>query len=850
MRLLRLLSWPYVRQHAVRTVLTTAGIMIGVAVFVAMHTANGAVLMMFQDTLDRIAGTTELQITAGEAGFDEEVLERVQSLPAVRVAAPVIEAVVGTRLPGQGNLLILGVDMTGDRSLREYDLAAGDDAMLDDPLVFLARPDSIMISTAFAERNALRLDSRVPLDTIDGPRDFIVRGILRPGGMSRAFGGNLAVMDIYAAQHVFGRGRKFDRIDLALVQGADQSRTQAALQALLGSGYEVQSPSTRGQGFQSLMRIYRFMLHFSSAFALIVGMFLIYNAFAIAVTQRRGEIGLLRALGATRAQVWRLFLTESLVLAIVGSVLGVLVGHAAAGAVARGTAGLLQGVYGLAGSEVQVARSPGVALVAIAIGMITSALAAVLPARNAARIDPIKALQKGRRQVLGAGSSRGRLIAAAVLGGLGVVWLGATDSLRMFYLGYLCVLLAALLVTPALALWLMRAIRPIMRGLRPVEGALAADSLIAAPTRTSATVAALMLSLALVIGLAGTARGSYARISEWMNTALNPDLFVTSSPSLTERTYKFPDAMTAELEAIPGIAEVQRQRTARIQMGDGRVLLMAAELGKIARRSPRQAVHGNLDEMFRLASAGRGVIASENFAALRHVRLGDTIDLPSPTGLLRLPLVGVIREYSDQQGALFIDRTVFAERWRDDTVDFFRVYLQPGASAAAAKDAILARFTGNRRIFVLSNDEVRRYVTGLTDQWFAMTWAQTAIAILVAVLGIVNSLTVSVADRRREFGVLRALGGSRSQVRWTIWMEAIGIGLVSVLLGLAVGAVHLFCMLEMASRDFPGLRFDYLYPYGVAAALFPVMLLTALVGALLPAEAAARGSLVQALEYE
>ena len=420
MRLLRLLSWPYVRQHTTRTILTTMGIVIGVAVFVAMHTANRAVLAMFQDTLDRIAGATELQITAGEPGFDEEVLERVQSLAEVRVAAPVIEAVVGTRLAGQGNLLILGVDMTGDRSLREYDLAAGDEAMLDDPLVFLAQPDSIMISAPFAERNGLRLGSRVPLDTIDGPKDFIVRGILRAGGMSQAFGGNLAVMDIYAAQHVFGRGRKFDRIDLALVPGADLARTQAALQTMLGSGFEVQSPATRGQGFESLVRIYRFMLHFSSAFALIVGMFLIYNAFAIAVTQRRGEIGLLRALGATRGQVWRLFLTESVALAVVGSVIGVFAGQAAAGVVARGTARLLQGVYGLAGSAACRSRDRRASpLIAIAIGLATSALAAALPARNAARVDPIKALQKGRRQVLGAGSSRGRTIAAAVLGAAG-----------------------------------------------------------------------------------------------------------------------------------------------------------------------------------------------------------------------------------------------------------------------------------------------------------------------------------------------------------------------------------------------------------------------------------------------
>ena len=850
MRLLRLLSWPYVRQHTTRTILTTMGIVIGVAVFVAMHTANRAVLAMFQDTLGRIAGATELQITAGEAGFDEEVLERVQSLAEVRVAAPVIEAVVGTRLAGQGNLLILGVDMTGDRSLREYDLAEGDEAMLDDPLVFLAQPDSLMIGAAFAERNGLRLGSRVPLDTIDGPKDFVVRGILRAGGMSQAFGGNLAVMDIYAAQHVFGRGRKFDRIDMALVPGADPARTQAALQTMLGAGFEVQSPATRGQGFESLVRVYRFMLHFSSAFALIVGMFLIYNAFAIAVTQRRGEIGLLRALGATRGQVWRLFLTESVVLALAGSVIGVFAGQAAAGIVARGAARLLQGVYGVAGSVVTVTRSSDVAILAVAIGIATSALAAALPARSAARIDPIKALQKGRRQVLGAGSSRGRTLAAVVAACAGAVFLLATGTLEMFYVGYLCVMAAALLVAPALTLWLTRAIRPLLRAIRPVEGALAADSLIAAPTRTSATVAALMLALALVIGLAGIARGSYARIGDWLNTALNPDLFVTSSQSLTERTYKFPDAMTADLEAVPGIAEVQRQRTTRIQMGNGRVMIIAAELAKVARRSPRQAVAGNLDEMFRLASAGRGAIASENFATLRHAHLGDMIDLPSPSGVLRLPLVGVIREYSDQTGALFIDRSVFTERWRDDTVDFFRVYLAPGASSTQVKEAILAKFAGNRRIFVLSNDEVRRYVMGLTNQWFTMTWAQTAIAILVAVLGIVNSLTVSVADRRREFGLLRALGGSRGQVRWTIWMEALAIGAVSVLLGLAVGAIHLYCMLELSSRDFPGLRFDYLYPYGVAILLFPVILVTALVGALLPAEAAARGSLTQALEYE
>src|SRR4051812_36123317 len=137
MTLLWLVSWPYFRKHILRTMLTTAGIVLGVAVFVGMHTANQSVLDAFSHTVDRIAGKTELQVTAGETGFNEDVLEKVQSASTVRVAVPVIEAVVDTHMAGQGNLLILGVDMTGDRSLRDYDLDSGDEAVIDDPLVFL-----------------------------------------------------------------------------------------------------------------------------------------------------------------------------------------------------------------------------------------------------------------------------------------------------------------------------------------------------------------------------------------------------------------------------------------------------------------------------------------------------------------------------------------------------------------------------------------------------------------------------------------------------------------------------------------------------------------------------------------
>src|SRR2546425_542883 len=146
MRLLALISWPYFRKHILRTMLTVAGIVLGVAVFVGMHTANDSVLYAFNRTLDRIAGKTELQLTAGETGFGEETLETVQSAKSVRVAVPVIEAIVDSQIAGEGSLLVLGVDMTGDRSLRDYDLESGDEAVIENPLVFLPHPDSIILT--------------------------------------------------------------------------------------------------------------------------------------------------------------------------------------------------------------------------------------------------------------------------------------------------------------------------------------------------------------------------------------------------------------------------------------------------------------------------------------------------------------------------------------------------------------------------------------------------------------------------------------------------------------------------------------------------------------------------------
>jgi putative ABC transport system permease protein len=844
--LLRLISWPYARKHLQRWLLTVAGIALGVAVFTGMHTANQSVLGAFSRTIDRIAGEAQLQVNAGEPGFDEDVLERIQALPEVRAAAAVLEATVST---ASGNVLILGVDMLGDRNLRNYDLEDTGDA-IDDPLVFLAQPDSLLVTKTFADKNGLQTGSRMPMRTMAGDQVFTVRGIMKPGGLAAAFGGDLAIMDIYAAQAFLGRGRKFDRIDLALQPDISIEAGAARIRATLGDGFEVEPPRSRGEHFEQTAKMYTVASNITSVFALVIGMFLIYNTFAVAVTQRRVEIGILRALGATRGQIQRVFLAESAIAGLFGSLLGAALGVLLAKAMSGYVGQMLTLAYGIAIGQEEVAVNPLLLAAAVAMGLITSLVAGVLPARAAAAVDPVRALQKGLYQTMGGRERASRNWMALAAASLSTAALVFSESRFIFYGGFVLAAVAAVLMSPYLCRLLAKAVRAPLSRILPVEGPLAADSLLQSPRRTSGTVAALMLSISLVIALGGLARASRSAIGDWMRVALNPDLFVTTAESVTAKTFVFPAALGDGLRKIAGVAEVQAVRSVRVNVKGSPVMLVAVDLEGIERRAKLPAIEGDEASMYQEAARGEAVLASEGFARLRGVKLGEVLEIPAPSGIQRFRVAGIVRDFSDQQGSLFLTRDAFVRAWNDDTVNLFRVYVEPGVSHIDVRRRILDEFGQTQRLFVLSNQEVRDFVERVTGQWFGLTYIQILVALLVAVLGIVNSLTVSIMERKRELGLLQAVGGLRGQVRRAVWTEALTIGAIGLVLGLAVGAATLAYAVAIAQRDLIGTDIGFAYPWQTALILLPAILAAAWIAALGPAESAIRGPLAEALEYE
>ncbi len=849
--LLRRVSITEFRRHLLRNFLTVMGIALGVAIFAAARSANSSLKASLRDTIERISGKAVLEVTAGQAGLPESTLEEVRAVTGVRAAVPVIEAVVRAKDASQGNVLILGVDMAGDSSMRDY-LIQGSEEIISDPLVFLAQPDSLLVSGDFAARNGLHDGSSLELTTALGSRVFTVRGVMTPAGVATAFGGNIAVMDIYSAQHVFARGRIFDRIDVAIDEGLKLDDVQPRIEARLGAGYKVEPPLRRGKQTESLMEAFSYGLFITSVIALTIGLFLIFNAFSVCVTERRTQIGILRALGVTRRQIQGLFLGESLLLGALGSAIGVLAGVLIGRGMMTVLAGVVEQTHGVHVHIDRLRADPFWTAAAFCMGTAASLIGAWLPARAAGRVDPALALQKGKYQQLFLGENRrrrraGLILLAASIGFGSTVWAKSTYAqIAVFF-----ALFASLaLLVPTFSHLLAGLLRRPMGRLFGTSGQLASDSLIQAPRRTSSTVSALMFSLTFVLVTGTFSVAVKASMMRWVDSSINPDLFVYASDSLTARNFQFPASVAAELQKVPGVRQVDSVRIITIDYNGKSPLLVSVEMDQYLRRSTPILEDGRVEDLLSGMPGRNGILISNNLARIQNLGKGDRIRLDTPTGLHEFEVVGVQADYTSDNGSIVIDRATYKRLWNDDRVDTFELMLAPGFDPGMVKMEIQRRFAGKRSVFVLTNQDMRSEILHIADQFFILQYVQLLVAILVAILGIVNSLMVSITERKREIGILRSLGGERRQVRRAILLEAVCIGLVAVALGICGGTIMGYYVVGSFSSAFNGWVFPYQFPVAIAVSLVPGVILVSIAAALYPSSLALRTPLVESLAYE
>jgi putative ABC transport system permease protein len=840
------------RAHRIRVTLTTLGIALGVAVFFAIRIGNATLLDSLRATVEKLAGKATLQITAGESGFSEKLLDTVRATPGVQLAEPVIETMVETSFADEGTLLVLGVDTAGDHELRDYQFDRTQTEIAD-PLVFLAQPDSILLSRAFADRHGLKVGDKFPLFASDGKKEFTVQGMFKPVGVGELFGGNIAVMDVYSAQVVFHRGRKFDRIDLMNAVGVPVEVVQERLRAQLPPGVEVDRPEVRSQALENTVTAMRVGILITSFVALLVGVYIIFNSFTIAVNQRWKEIGILRAVGVEQGNVSRMFLCEALLMGVIGSLVGIAGGFVLASAANRVMRGMVAAVYGVVSTAAPPRLHLDECAIAFALGVAASMIGAWFPARGAACLDPALALHnieaRHRDSVLGWRRTGGGVLLIAAGSAL-VLWTPSRLGLPIQFAFAAIVLLGLTIVLPKLVLWSARALRPILNWVGGSEGALAVDAMIQTPRRSAATVGALMVGLMFVFSTASYIQSYRRMIDRWMNQVLNADIFVATSEMLRSTSYHFTENLGREIAALPGVERVENVRFTAIPYRGDTAAVNAIEMDGFLIRSQNAIEGANSRTVYDRLTRGEGVLVSRNFALRWGMGVGNQLRLESPTGTLELPILGFLDDYRSEKGTIFIDRALYKKYWVDDAVDFIHVDLNPGVDQLVMKKQIERLTASSFHAFVYTNAEFKRWISSLVDQFFTLNYMQLVVAVTIAILGIVNTLLISVSERRREIGIVRAIGGLRSQIRKLVLLEAVAVAIVGVIVGSVAGILNTVFMSHTVSKVLAGYSVPFYFPWEFVLLSVPVVTAVSLAAGWWPARNAACMQVIEAIGYE
>jgi putative ABC transport system permease protein len=866
LRLLGLIGFTHLREHPIRIIVTAIGISLGVALSVAIRSANDEVLKSFQEAVAQVAGRATLQVSAGEAGVDEQVITDLRRHPSVLLASPVVHQAVQVGAgPHAGRAFqVLGLDLLEAVTLKDFSIAdPGEEEASLEPLlelnaVFLGRRLAADLNVTVGQRLEVLVGThRYPL---------VVRGLITGSGQ-RSVWQQLAVMDIAAAQMVFGAVGRLDRIELVTDPKEPIADTVAALQGLLPSRLTVARPAQRNEQIERLLRAMRVNLATLGAVGLLIGLLLIYNTVSFAVVQRRPEIGMFRALGMTRRTVVCLFLAEAALLGLVGGLTGSGLGILFARALVmllRQTVSELHGSVELTAADGTWDLMGRMDLwrEGFLLGLVVAVLGALAPAIDAGRTSPARALAQGEyearqelrvRPLMRVGalclSAAGLLALPGPIAGIPVWGYG---SALLLLLGLSCLAPAVVVgfgrTSPGWSL----SDRSSTFG---IIGRIAVDQIARAPGRNSVTVAALMVGLAVMVGVGVMIHSFRHSVEHWIHQTILADLVVAPARWLhgDERealSRRIPLTWRDAVSRVDGVAAVDPYRELSVPIGDRTVSLVSRDLALHAERSRYLFTQGDSREILGEAVASEGIVVSEVLAHTLGVKRGHELAVRTPSGIHTFPVVGIFYDYATDGGKIVMDSALYRRLWQDETATVLAVYLEPGTPIEDVRERIVDAMRPEMHAVVIGNAELRAEILAIFDRTFRVTYALELIAMVIALLGIFNTLLTSVLERRRELASLRATGASQGQIALLVLWESFWLGCLGVVMGLVGGLLLSVLLVEVINKQSFGWTIQYVVPPGLLIQTVILALGIALAAGYLPARWAARQTIAEGLRYE
>ncbi|GAA2949273.1 ABC transporter permease [Streptomyces enissocaesilis] len=831
--------------HKARLLMTVLAVMLGVAfvsgTLVFTDTLSHAFRNQSAKSYDNVAVavTTYPDRENGEKeqGIDARTLEKIRGLDGVASATGRVSGFAGVADPG-GKLIGNGWSNTG------ANFAPGDDGK-DAAYDFTdgsgpAKAGEVALDRATADKGAYKTGDTVRVATNGPVREYTLSGVFTTEDGQVNAGGSLVLFDTPVAQKLYLTPGRFEDVTVTAAAGASEQRLLDAVEPLLPEGAEAQTGKELADDQakmieDSLSALNQVLLAFA-AIALFVGIFLISNTFTMLVAQRTRELALMRAVGASRRQVKRSVLLEALVVGALASVVGFVLG--------LGLATGLRSAMSAFGAKTPAGPlivSPTAVAAAFAVGVLVTMLAAWLPARRAAKIPPVAAMSSVhavattkslvvRNSVGGAITLLG---AAGILGGAAA----GEDGRMLIGAGAFLALIGIIVLIPLLSRPVIALVRPLIGKLFGVSGTLAGQNAVRNPRRTGATASALAIGLTLVTGLSvlGVTMGRAVDKMTTDNIKADYMFSMANGGSLDA-------SALGALERTPGVSALSPQTAADLELKGTWAAASGVVPGDIERVIDVAPVSGSLDSL-----AEGGIAVAEETAKSRGLKVGDSVPVEFADGEKQKLTVGATYKGNEFLSPVLIDQEIVAEHEAKPYIREIWVKTDGGASAANEK-ALVDALGQNPAINVMDRQDIRNQFGGMINQMLNIMYGLLGMALLIAVLGVINTLAMSVFERQQEIGMLRAIGLDRGKVKTMIRLEAVVISLFGAVIGIGLGTFLGWAVGQTVKDSVPG--YALVLPWDRFGVFLLLAAVVGVLAAMWPARSAARLNMLAAIKAE
>ncbi|MBL9165259.1 MAG: ABC transporter permease [Planctomycetaceae bacterium] len=816
------------RQHPGRAILTIASVAIGVAAVVAVTFTTRSTQTAFDEIFQSLAGRASLEVVApiGQT-VPADLVEKILAVPGVETVAPRLQrpAVVYVNKKTRIQLVAAAVDPQRDVQVHEYKIVAGKP---------LTNTKGAVMSQLLAESLGVKVGDEVELLTRSGRIGVDVVGLFASNASGMSGQGAGLLIPLRAGQTWFLAPRKLDTIQIVFAAGADEAAVAKAIEKQLPANAELRHPANRSAMAEETILSTNQALLMARAFIILVAVFVITNTFLISVTQRRRQLGILRAIGGSRGQIAALVMSEALVMGVVGTIVGSLIGVL----IANYLNAAMGAIYETTLPPIRFDAEPFIWAGVFGVGM--SLLGAIVPAVKASRLNPLDALRDvlpdeiegGSRWLVAAGVFTvivcGALLALSIMGRL--------NSSVAVYAGVLG-LVGLVLILPVALPVITRTVAALLPRRMRVEGRIASRQLLIHRSRTTLTVGVVFIAASAAIGLANTVLDNVQDVKNWYEKTLIADFFVraTMPDMATGLAADLPDGLDKEILAVNGVQGIDAIRLISAKAEKQNVILIVRGFND-ASLQQFDVVRGDEAEIRGQLAAGQVVVGSV-LAQRTKLNVGDELPLETEEGIKPFRIAAIVNDYQAGGLTVYMDRAVAEKQLEIGGVDVF-VVKADHADIDAVRQQLLA-LAQSHGLILQSFSELQGEIDGMMSGVDAGLWGMVVLGLLVATFGVVNTLMISVLEQTFEFGLLRVVAATRGQIRKIIFAQALIVAVMAMAPAVITG-IGIAYLINMATYAVTGHIIDFQLHPSLTFGAFFLGLLTIIIAAWIPAERASR----------